>query len=274
METSKKLQKNNFLPTPEAKNVDGGYHKSHGRKALRLGTFISSPEASLASHSHKQGNDEARKTTAISGRKCSESYSSRIRIGSSLKMCVDSLLGTTEWFSSRCVLTWKAKDTKSSRLLFQLAPQTLRTDERGFGLLPTAQAIDGSGKGRPFRLKKDCNRDPEKPGSWRGGLERPHFYDTDSESAGRRGRDRICALRTDNQKERDQARGKDQGFSWDENWIEVATKLCGMDDGLPAELDGLKLSKARHRVERLKGLGNAIVPQVAIEIMKAIKISI
>ena len=58
---------------------------------------------------------------------------------------------------------------------------------------------------------------------------------------------------------------------WEINWLEVATRLCGVDDGLPCELDGFKLSKAGHRVERLKALGNAIVPQVAIEIMKAIK---
>jgi DNA (cytosine-5)-methyltransferase 1 len=55
------------------------------------------------------------------------------------------------------------------------------------------------------------------------------------------------------------------------NWIEVATRLCGVDDGLSAELDGFKLSKAGHRVARIKGLGNAIVPQVAIELMKFIK---
>jgi DNA (cytosine-5)-methyltransferase 1 len=58
---------------------------------------------------------------------------------------------------------------------------------------------------------------------------------------------------------------------WERNWLEVATELCRVDDGLPAELDGLKLSKSRHRVERLKALGNAIVPQVAVEIMKGIK---
>jgi DNA (cytosine-5)-methyltransferase 1 len=49
---------------------------------------------------------------------------------------------------------------------------------------------------------------------------------------------------------------------WDANWLEVATRLCRVDDGLPRRLD---------RTGRLKGLGNAIVPQVAAEIMKAIK---
>ena len=58
---------------------------------------------------------------------------------------------------------------------------------------------------------------------------------------------------------------------WRKDWFEVATDLCGVDDGIPVELDGFKLSKAKNREERLKALGNAIVPQVAIEIFKAIK---
>ncbi len=58
---------------------------------------------------------------------------------------------------------------------------------------------------------------------------------------------------------------------WNQNWLEVATKFCGVDDGLPVALDGFKLTKAGHRVQRLKSLGNAIVPQVAIQIMKVIK---
>lgn len=58
--------------------------------------------------------------------------------------------------------------------------------------------------------------------------------------------------------------------NWGKNWLEVATKLCRMDDGLSPELDFAGWSKARHRVERLKSLGNAIVPAVAIEIMLAI----
>ncbi len=59
--------------------------------------------------------------------------------------------------------------------------------------------------------------------------------------------------------------------SWERNWLEAAAELCRVDDGLPAILDGFELSKSRHRIERLKALGNAIVPQVAIKIMKAIK---
>jgi site-specific DNA-cytosine methylase len=65
----------------------------------------------------------------------------------------------------------------------------------------------------------------------------------------------------------------DEGSAWDKNWLEVATELCGMDDGLSPELDFAGWSKARHRVERLKSLGNAIVPQVAIEILKGINLS-
>lgn len=57
---------------------------------------------------------------------------------------------------------------------------------------------------------------------------------------------------------------------WDRNWIEVATELCSVDDGLPVELGGFKLSKARHRIEQLKAYGNAIVPQVAYLIFKTI----
>lgn len=68
-------------------------------------------------------------------------------------------------------------------------------------------------------------------------------------------------------------RGTDNPSDWSKDWMEVAAQLCSVDDGLPVELDGFKLSKAQHRAAQLKGYGNAIVPQVAIEILKAIKIS-
>lgn len=54
---------------------------------------------------------------------------------------------------------------------------------------------------------------------------------------------------------------------WNQNWIEVATRLCTVDDGLP---NGLARPRG-WRNAALKGAGNAIVPQVAAEIMRAIK---
>jgi len=59
----------------------------------------------------------------------------------------------------------------------------------------------------------------------------------------------------------------DIGGRWQENWLTTATRLCGMDDGVSEELYKLETSD---RVGRLKALGNAIVPQVAFELMKAI----
>lgn len=61
---------------------------------------------------------------------------------------------------------------------------------------------------------------------------------------------------------------------WDANWTEVATELCSVDDGLPARMGDTTISKSRHRAEQLKAYGNAIVPQVAIQIFRAIRESL
>ena len=45
--------------------------------------------------------------------------------------------------------------------------------------------------------------------------------------------------------------------------------ICGGDDGLPSELDGITFSKWRK--ESVKAYGNAIVPQIAYEIFQTIK---
>jgi len=53
-----------------------------------------------------------------------------------------------------------------------------------------------------------------------------------------------------------------------ENFPTVAP-VCGGDDGLPKELDGITFSKWRR--ESIKAYGNAIVPQVAYRIFEAIQ---
>jgi DNA (cytosine-5)-methyltransferase 1 len=55
------------------------------------------------------------------------------------------------------------------------------------------------------------------------------------------------------------------------NWERFPTQspICGGDDGLPTELDGITFSK--WRAESIKGYGNAIVPQVAYTIFQTIE---
>ncbi len=134
MKTSNNFQNNVLLPTPEARNHIG-YTKSHGRKALKLGTLLSSPAAFPANLSRKPDEEKERKMTAISGRKCFESSKNGIRNGSLLRMCVASLLGTTAWYSKRCALTWNVRDTKSKRLLFLLSASAHPIEEKGYGSL-------------------------------------------------------------------------------------------------------------------------------------------
>jgi DNA (cytosine-5)-methyltransferase 1 len=71
-------------------------------------------------------------------------------------------------------------------------------------------------------------------------------------------------------------RWKDQGgriesLGFNMEWEKFPTQspICGGDDGLPTELDGITFSKWRN--ESIKAYGNAIVPQVAYEIFKAIQ---
>ena len=66
--------------------------------------------------------------------------------------------------------------------------------------------------------------------------------------------------------------GFDKRRDWDEDWLKVATRLCSVDDGLPVSVGGFKLSRAASRKHQLKAYGNAIVPQVAVQIMKGMSL--
>ena len=59
---------------------------------------------------------------------------------------------------------------------------------------------------------------------------------------------------------------RDEQNMW--NSFPTQPPICGGDDGLPTELDSISISK--YRKESLMAYGNAIVPQVAYEIFKAI----
>lgn len=60
---------------------------------------------------------------------------------------------------------------------------------------------------------------------------------------------------------------------WSEHWYEVATRICRMDDGISAGMDGtgnIPIKTQKGKAHRLEALGNAIVPQIAFQIFDAI----
>jgi len=122
----------------------------------------------------------------------------------------------------------------------------------------------GGGMGSIPGIRGDTERKPPEPDSEDG---------IESNGRGREGNDgRQAGKKYKNGHTRD-PRWSESSERWDGDWREVALELCDvrMDDGLPAEIHGLKLTRAGHRKERIKALGNSIVPQVVIPILKTIK---
>ena len=109
-------------------------------KQLELFPHSYLPEDTHVNHSHllMPGSVEARKMTATSGLKCLESFENVDRIGFLRKM----LVGTLNWASKRCLLTWKVKDTIPKYSILELVPKTLPIEECDSGLWPTPQAFD------------------------------------------------------------------------------------------------------------------------------------
>jgi DNA (cytosine-5)-methyltransferase 1 len=104
------------------------------------------------------------------------------------------------------------------------------------------------------------------------GLQKREINPDDAANAGRIGREQRPSK--DIQSESKKPERQNSHYSgWERDWREVATSTCNarMDDGLPREVDGVSYSFAKWRNESIKAYGNAIVPQVAMEIFRAIK---
>ena len=104
------------------------------------------------------------------------------------------------------------------------------------------------------------------------GLRERKVDSDDAANAGRIGREQRPSK--DIQSEGKKPERQNSHYSgWERDWREVAASTCNarMDDGLSREVDGISYSFAKWRNESIKAYGNAIVPQVAMEIFRAIK---
>jgi site-specific DNA-cytosine methylase len=100
------------------------------------------------------------------------------------------------------------------------------------------------------------------------GTDESRLRQSNTESSPYSERRQFGRLRDESKEERSQNGNELFGDQFGLSWLQVATDFCRMDDGVSEEFYKLETSD---RVARLKALGNAIVPQVAYEIFKAIK---
>ena len=82
--------------------------------------------------------DEGRTMTVTSGRRCSGLLKNQNRTSSWQK----TLLESSKWHSTKCLLTWIPLATPQGHLLFQLAASTRPIEEIGCGLWPTPTSRD------------------------------------------------------------------------------------------------------------------------------------
>ena len=186
------------------------------------------------------------------------------------------------------------KDIPSSRCLFRLVPSVPRTEGTAYGLLPTPMARDYSPRG-PNCLQKgppEIIREMLLPTPTAGGTletsgarvdardggrgEEPQRPDglpglpraaPDTDCKGLEGRADLGKFPKEGE---EPASGQPSRFLcpvWEE--FPTQSPVCGRDDGVPRQLDGITFSSWRQ--QSVKGYGNAIVPQVIHEIFKAIE---
>jgi hypothetical protein len=236
---------------------------------------------------------------ATSGMKLLESLPNVNRAGLLGKMLKDLLTSTTAWSSDRCKLIWKIKVSKSNVLLFQLQASVhgIKGKESGLldSMLPTPTTMDHiDRKGmRPSRAATNrktgylsemikmyptptasCQMDVVAPPetvlqnskgwtvtrkkNWnevRSKAERCSEQDredvpnTNSERSQRHG------VSTNMETEQRQISSKNS-IKEQQTWWQTQSEFCGIPNGISATLD-------KDRSNRIKSLGNSIVPQIA-----------
>ena len=243
-----------------------------GRVCEQLTLF---PVDSHASRSPSPGNTAAKTMTVTSGQKCSASYRNSGPLGSLVRMCLESSI----WHSTRCLLTWKVKATPAKRSLFQLAVLMPRTDdtECAFWPTPKASASMGGCSGARKTLQRMADKglitEEERRSfsagnggktnpaiiEWLMGYEQqftkliptPRASDYKGASSNRSWMPNSQIVQVEREREREvqtpAIRACGSHPAWD-NWPD--------EPGVGRVADGIP-----NRVDRIKCLGNAVVPQ-------------
>jgi DNA (cytosine-5)-methyltransferase 1 len=149
------------------------------------------------------------------------------------------------------------EDTEGRPIVLCLPACAVNAPHRRDRVWICAHSINGEhGTGSGQIRETDGLQGINSPSLCAGRIERTDCHATDTEI-----RERLPGYKDVTIINSGKAREIGSRDSWDEPWIEAATRLCRVDDGLSRQMD---------RVNRLKALGNAVVPQVAFVLMQGI----
>ena len=218
------------------------------------------------------GSEKARKMTVTSGLKCFELYEKSVPLGCLVKTC----LGSSIWHSTRCYLTWKPKVTKSRRLLFRLAASMPRTKDTASLFWPTpstgAALCGGTGNFKTLKAMAEAgliseeerrqlsqgNGGKTNPGllEWLMGYEQAFTELLPTPRA---------AMWKGTMPRRFLGGGVLPTSTRGTSGVNAPWEDWMVEPGIPRVVNGLP-----HRVDRIRCLGNAVVPQQFYPFFKAI----
>jgi hypothetical protein len=186
----------------------------------------------LASHSALPGSDEARRMTVISGRRCCV----LLRKQDPLGCLARTFLESSRWNSTTCFLTWKDSDLEgigyATRPFVIPACAVDARHRRNRLWIVCRDVSNGNKQGVEGRISASVRECSSERSTW----SQDSFTDTTGESTRR---------------------------------IAISRSECC--EWLPEPDVGRVAHGIPARVDRLRGLGNAIVPQVAFEILREIR---
>lgn len=261
--------------------------QTYARQTLLFGEdeLTSLQAVSPASRSRSQASAKARRTSVTCGRKCCGLFGLFDLDGSWARTFSELLIGRKEWSSTRCALTWRRQDMRFNRTLYRLAVSVLPTEGTDAGLLPTVQThgLKQCEKGKTVFMPLKLLPTPTAIDAGSGRINRSlppggggRTADIGSgrdngiiaDSYGKRRTEQLAAgVASETEKRACQRDRKTFARTTFESFPSQSP-LCCRDDVFPDGLDGITFP--RWVRESIKAYGNAIVPQVALQIFKTI----
>ena len=228
------------------------------------GKLMFSQVDSLVNHTQVQENNLAKPMKDISFRICSAALKRSNPNGLLAKTFVDLLVGGGGVFNEVCDdLEREGYEIQS----FLIPAASVNAPHQRQRIWFVAYSNDKGRSGKPSEVQKEDGEISE----WYNDAEPSYASNWNASYSNSIGQE--CRKERECSKTRTQSNDKQfercsKLYRGNFKMFPSESPLCGGDDGLPKELDNITFSKWRK--ESIKAYGNAIVPQVAFEIFKAI----